>query len=68
MKVFLFEKFTFRVTNWDESDIEKELLGSSGVNGSSLGDKSALGTLSIIIGISVDERDKSSEPVSAKVT
>ena len=64
------EMFTFRTTDWGKSDVDKELLGSSGVRTSSVGDGSTLGIVSIEEAASwaVDERDNSSELVSAKVT
>ncbi len=60
------------MTGWDKSGEDEELLGSSGVNGSSLGDRSCFSIFSagVVVAVSVDddEKGKSSEPVSAKVT
>jgi hypothetical protein len=62
------------MTGWNKSGEDEEWLDSSGVNGSSLGDRSYFSIFSalvvVVVAVSIDnnEKGKSSEPVSAKVT
>ena len=64
------KEVTFRVIEWDKSGVDMELLGSSGVTTSSVGDESVRGAWSFDDPNSFGDvdRGKSSELESANVT